>query len=203
MLRLFLVTVVITFATASWDAQIQDLLSQTKGRDGHKNGDKAAIIGLDGSKWTTDGATNGLKLSELEAANIANAFKSNDFTSMQAHGIIVEGVKYNFLREDDGVVLGKMKGFGSITLQKTKTAIVIGHTCEGDTQGNTNKGVAVEAGYLESLNMSESDVGISGMMPSSDLLNKIFMITSVFGSAFVGYHLGQKNGEAKYVIMNE
>ena len=55
--------------------------------------------------------------------------------------------------EDDKVVFGKKKGYGAITLQSSKTAIVIGHTKEGGQQGNTNKGVAVIAEYLESLGM--------------------------------------------------
>ena len=71
-----------------------------------------------------------------------------------AGGIHAEGTKYQFLRvEDDKVVYGKKKGFGAITIQASKTAIVIGHTAEGCQQGNTNKGVAVIAEYLESMNM--------------------------------------------------
>ena len=51
------------------------------------------------------------------------------------------------------IVYGKKKGSGAITLQKTKTAIVIGHTKEGYPQGDVNKGVAIIADYLESLGM--------------------------------------------------
>lgn len=69
-------------------------------------------------------------------------------------GIRAEGNKYQFLREEDGkVVYAKKKGDGSITLQASKTAIVIAHCQEGGQQGNTNKGVAVIAEYLESLGM--------------------------------------------------
>ena len=50
-------------------------------------------------------------------------------------------------------MLGKKKDFGAITLQASKTAIVIGHTTEGCQQGNTNKAVAVIADYLEGLGM--------------------------------------------------
>ena len=71
-----------------------------------------------------------------------------------AGGIFTEGVKYQFLRvEDDKIVFGKKKDHGALTLQASKTAIVIGHTSEGGQQGNTNKGVAVIAEYLESLGM--------------------------------------------------
>lgn len=71
-----------------------------------------------------------------------------------ASGVYAEGQKYQFLREEDKkVVFAKKKEFGAITLQASKTAIVIGHCPEGCQQGNTNKGVAVIAEYLESLGM--------------------------------------------------
>ena len=69
-------------------------------------------------------------------------------------GIHAESTKYQFLREEDKkTVYGKKKGFGAITLQASKTAIVIAHMPEGGQQGNTNKGVAVIAEYLESMSM--------------------------------------------------
>jgi profilin len=68
--------------------------------------------------------------------------------------IVAEGVKYQFLRvEDEKIVFGKKKDYGAITLQASKTAIVIGHCQEGCQQGNLNKGVGVIADYLESMNM--------------------------------------------------
>ena len=71
-----------------------------------------------------------------------------------AGGVHAEGVKYNFLREEDGKsVLAKKKEVGAISLQASKTAIVIAHCPEGSQQGNVNKGVAVIAEYLESLGM--------------------------------------------------
>ena len=71
-----------------------------------------------------------------------------------AGGVHAEGVKYNFLREEDGkLVLAKKKEVGAISLQASKTAIVIAHCPEGSQQGNVNKGVAVIAEYLESLGM--------------------------------------------------
>ena len=89
-----------------------------------------------------------------EGANIAKCFKSKDFTAFQASGIFAEGIKYQFLREEDGkVVFGKKKDHGAITIQASKTAIVIAHTSEGSQHGNSNKGVAVIADYLESLGM--------------------------------------------------
>ena len=69
-------------------------------------------------------------------------------------GIRAGGTKYQFLREEDKkIAMGKKKDFGSITLQSSKTAIVIAHTKEGCQQGNVNKGVGVIAEYLESMGM--------------------------------------------------
>ena len=94
------------------------------------------------------------QLTPQEGANIAKCFKGKDFSAFMAGGIHAEGTKYQFLRvEDDKLVLGKKKDFGAITMQASKTAIVIGHSAEGCQQGNTNKGVAVIAEYLESLGM--------------------------------------------------
>ena len=139
----------------SWDSYIDNLIAQTRDASGAAHADKACIIGIEsGAKWTTDWHANAFKLTATEAANIARCFKSKDFTSFQASGILAENLKYRFLREEDGkVVLGKMKGRGSITLQSSKTGIVIAHTPEGCQQGNVNKGVGVIAEYLESVNM--------------------------------------------------
>lgn len=139
----------------SWDSYIDNLIAQTKDSSGTAHADRACIIGLDGgAKWTTDGHPNALKLQSEEGANIARCFKSKDFSQFMASGIRAEGVKYQFLREEDGkLVLGKKKDEGAITLQASKTAIVIAHCPEGRQQGNINKGVAVIAEYLESLGM--------------------------------------------------
>jgi profilin len=69
-------------------------------------------------------------------------------------GLHAEGLKYQFLREEDKkLVLAKKKGSGAITAQTSKTAVVIGHCPEGSQQGNLNKAVGVIADYLESMNM--------------------------------------------------
>lgn len=122
---------------------------------GHSTGhcDKACIIGLDGSKWTTDAHASSIKITATEAATLGRAMSSNDHTPLQANGIVIEGLKYQFLRGDETIVLGKKKDNGSVTCQKSKTAIVIGHTKEGGSQGNVNKAVGVIAEYLESLAM--------------------------------------------------
>ncbi|XP_068686204.1 profilin-like [Montipora capricornis] len=139
----------------SWDSYIDNLIAQTKDSAGTVHSDKACIIGLDGgAPWTTAGHANALKLQGVEGQTIANCFKNKDFTAFQSSGVVAEGQKYNFLREEDGkLVLAKKKDHGALTMQASKTAIVIGHTTEGCQQGNTNKGVAVIAEYLESLGM--------------------------------------------------
>lgn len=139
----------------SWDSYIDNLLGHSKDSTGHGHVDKACIIGLDGgAPWTTSACPNALVLQGQEGPNIARCLKSKDFSALQAGGVFVSGVKYQFLREEDKkIVLAKKKDQGAITLQSSKTAVVIGHCPEGGQQGYTNKAVATIAEYLESLGM--------------------------------------------------
>ena len=139
----------------SWDSYLDNLIAQTKDATGATHADKACIIGLDGGgKWTTDAHANALKLSLNEGAKIAQCFKSKDFTAFQLDGVYAEGERYQYLREvDEKIVYAKKKGSGALSIQASKTALVIAHCPEGGQQGSTNKGVAVVAEYLESLNM--------------------------------------------------
>jgi len=132
----------------SWDGYLDNLAGHCAG-----SLDTGAIIGKDGSKWTTDGHAMSLKITPAEAKTIGTAMNSGDFTTFQASGIHIEGVKYQFLRGDENLALGKKKDQGAITMQASKTAVVIGHMIEGKSQGNVNKGVGVIAEYLESLGM--------------------------------------------------
>jgi len=134
----------------SWDSYIDNLI----GHAGASNCDRACIIGIDGSAWTTTSHACAMNMSGTEVANIARCFKSKDFTSLMASGVMAESVKYQFLREDEGkLVLAKKKDHGALVLGATKTAVVIAHTPEGGQQGKTNQGVCVIVDYLESLNM--------------------------------------------------
>lgn len=139
----------------SWDSYIDNLVAQSKDASGHAHCDSACIISIDGgAKWTTDAAPQALKVTPGEAAAVAACFKSKNFTNLMSSGIHLVGVKYQFLREEDGkLVLGKKKGNGAISMQCSKTAIVLGHCAEGDQQGNLNKAVGVIADYLETMNM--------------------------------------------------
>merc|ERR1711915_71159 len=139
-LSLFLLALV---DAGSWDAYIDNVLAHTGG-----HGDAACIIGQDGSIWTTPGHPHSLKITYAEAGRIGRAMKSGDFSPFQARGIKVAGVKYRYLRGDGNLLLGTSRHHGAITLQASKTAVVICHTREGGSQGNVNKGVAVIAEYL-------------------------------------------------------
>jgi len=138
----------------SWDSYLDNLCVQSNDATGKAHCDKAAIISLDGgAAWTSPNHPRGIQLSLAEGQKIAQMMKSGDFSSAQANGIVLEGVKYQFLREDGKVAFAKKKNHGAITIQKSKSAVVIGHTAEGCQQGNTNKAVGVIADYLESVGM--------------------------------------------------
>lgn len=134
----------------SWDGYIDSILGGAKG-----SADQACIIGLNGGPWTTAAHANNLNLQGTEAQTIAGAMNSNDFTTFQANGIMIAGQKYRFLRSDpdEGLVLGKLKDSGSITIQKSDTAVVMGHTAEGKQQADTNIGVKAIVDYLKGMNM--------------------------------------------------
>lgn len=71
-----------------------------------------------------------------------------------ASGVRLEGDKYQFLREVDGAtVYAKAKGKGSVTLQASKTAIIIAHCPEEKQQGNANNAVDSIVEYLKGLNI--------------------------------------------------
>jgi len=132
----------------SWDSYIDNLIAASG-----NNADKAAIISLDGgSPWTTAAHPANMNLQGQEGANIARIMKSGDPSSAQAGGIHAEGVKYQFLRFDDAM-LGKKKDNGSISIMKSATAVVLGHTKEGGSQGDTNKAVSAIVEHLTSMNM--------------------------------------------------
>lgn len=130
----------------SWDSYIDNLI-------GHSSGscDKVCIIGLDGNSWTSSNLGTSLALQGSEGVQIANCFKSKDFSPFATGGVHVGGTKYQYLREIDGAILAKKKDHGAITMQASKTAIVMAHCPEGKQQGNLNKAVGVIADHLTSL----------------------------------------------------
>jgi len=46
----------------SWDSYIDNLIAQTKDAKGNSHCDKACIIGIDGSMWTTTAHANAFKV---------------------------------------------------------------------------------------------------------------------------------------------
>ena len=139
----------------SWDSYIDNLIGHSKTGDGNAHVDKAGIFSIDGgAPWTTAHGGIGFVPQGSEMSTIASCLKSKSYDALYASGIKLEGQKYQFLRvEDDKILLGKMKGFGAVTCQATKTAIVAAHCKEGCQHGIANKAVAVIAEYLESLGM--------------------------------------------------
>ena len=139
----------------SWDAYIDNLIARSKDSNGDTHVSSACIIGLDGgAKWTSDEHPNSLKLTPHECANIARAFKSKDFTYFQTEGVHICGSYFTFLKEDEGkIAYANLKSTGFVTMQASKTAVVVALCPPGKQPGNSNKAVATIAGYLESMNM--------------------------------------------------
>ena len=107
-----------------------------------------------GAPWTTAHGGIGVVPQGSEMSTITSCLKSKNFDPLYANNIRLEGQTYQFLRvQDDKILLGKMKGFGAVMCQATKTAIIVAHCKEGCQHGIVNKAVAVIAEYLESLNM--------------------------------------------------
>ena len=140
---------------STWDSYIDKLIEQSKDESGQAHIEKACIIGLDGGgKWTSDQHPRALKLNPYEAETIAECFKKKDFTSFMVGGVHVEEDYYIFLREiDSKAVYAKKNHFSGVTLQASKTAIVVARTGEGMQLGNANKAVGKIADYLESMNL--------------------------------------------------
>lgn len=141
-------------STLSWDAYIDGLIDRTRDGSGISYIDKACIIGIDGGiKWTTDSHSNGLQLSQNEARNIAKCFESKNFSQFFESGVVAEGFKYVFFkREEDEIMYAVNRGHGRLTLQSSKTVIVIAHTPETFTS-IANTAVHDLAKHFESLNM--------------------------------------------------
>ena len=137
----------------SWDSYIDNLIAQTKDANGVAHCDKACIIGMDGSNWTTHNHPNAVKLHGNESRTIAKCFKTKDFRYFMTEMVQVEGRSHTFIKEEDGKIVYARWSKSGYTLQASKTAIVIGHCPEGSQHGNLNKGVAVIAEYLESVGM--------------------------------------------------
>jgi len=140
---------------SAWDLYIDTTVNYCK-----NSCDQAVIIGLDGVIWTpwcdecgnakTDAKSNILRITPVEAKRIADVIRTGNDGEFSTKGIVAGSVKYQFLRSDEGTTYyAKKKDHGCLTLQKTKSAVVIAHTCEGSQVGDVNQGVAKICDYLE------------------------------------------------------
>lgn len=66
---------------SAWDSYIDNLIGQSKTAEGKPQVDKAVIIGMDGSIWTSNNGGKFMQITPGEAKDISKAFKSKDFTS--------------------------------------------------------------------------------------------------------------------------
>jgi hypothetical protein len=133
----------------SWDTVIDTILKDSKG-----NCDRVAMIGLDGTMWTSQSRYSALKLTHDEASNLASAVSSDAVTTFATKGISIEGIRYIYLSNINGeMFFGKLKGFGGITLGKTTQAIFVAHTPELGDHGTTNLAVRKAAQYYSSMGM--------------------------------------------------
>lgn len=129
----------------SWDSYCDEVISKSS-----NNCDKVAIIGIDGSVWSSNDGPKRMTVTAEEAQKISLGFQ-DDSGEFRANGVVVGGVKYDFQRRDENVVHARIDDHGSITMQKSNQAIVIGHTPVGKDVGSTNKGVAHVSEYFGSV----------------------------------------------------
>jgi len=135
----------------SWNGYIDSVIGHSLGAC-----DSACLIGLEGgAKWTTDDHPTALQISDAEAAAIANGFLVDLEASFSNAGVTLGGKKFMYLRADpdDKLVLAKLKDNGALSIQAANTCIIVAHTAEGKSQGNTNKGLLTIIDYLKSMNM--------------------------------------------------
>ena len=129
----------------SWNGYIDTVIGYCAG-----SCDKVCLVGTDGSVYTSSENASHLPISASEASTIARCITSGDFSPLQAGGVVVAGVKYQFLRGEENLILGKKKDNGAITVLATKSLVIIAHTIEGKAQGTTNSGAGRIQEYFES-----------------------------------------------------
>jgi profilin len=89
----------------SWQAYVDNNLV------GSKCITKAAIFGIDGSKWAASG---GFNVTPDEAKKLAAAFK--DPTGIRASGLYLSGQKYFALKADDRSIYAKQVRYSLISV---------------------------------------------------------------------------------------
>jgi len=125
----------------SWAQHAQNLVGA--------NLSEAGIFGLNGSQW---GASSGFKISAPELTAIVNGFSASGGEALRASGIKINGAKYMCLQANDSMILGKIKD-GGVTIQKAKTALVIGLYGTGKDPGTANLTIGKFVDWLKNSNM--------------------------------------------------
>ena len=94
--------------------------------------------------WTTECHAANFKLSQAECTNISRNIRAGELGHNLYNGIFLAGEKYQYLRFDTETqtVLGKRIGNGAVTIQPSKSAIVIGHCPESGQHGLCNNAVS-------------------------------------------------------------
>merc|ERR1712126_282205 len=120
-----------------WNKYIKNIITTSGG-----SCDNVSLIGLkDGAFWSDPNHANAVRLTSLEAKTIAVAMDTGDDTSFHFDGVFIGETRYQFIKRFENTIFAKRMGIGSITIQKSKTCVVIAHTSEGKQQGSTNKAV--------------------------------------------------------------
>nr|ADB27938.1 profilin [Portunus trituberculatus] len=104
----------------SWNSYIENLISSSHVQ-------KAAIYGLDGSKWA---ASEGFEVSKEEFDAIKAGF--NDTKNFSMSGMRVGQTKFFFLSGSDDILRGKKETTG-VHVAKTEQAIIIGYYDQAST----------------------------------------------------------------------
>jgi len=120
----------------SWQAYVDNNLV------GSKSITKAAIVGLDGSRWAT---SKDLNCTPDEAKKLVAAFKNAD--AIRSGGLIIGGQKYFALKADERSVYGKQGPAGVICV-KTGKCVLIGVYDDKIQPGNASNVVEKLADYL-------------------------------------------------------
>ena len=130
----------------AWDTYIKNnLINLSEG-----SVDQACVIGVeDVIKWTTEKQPHTLKMTSGELSAIVNAMKTGSMTGFYASGLMVGEMKFNFLRGDDKMMMGKRKDHGGLYIQRTKRTIIVAHYPEGKQPGNCNKAAGKLCDWME------------------------------------------------------
>lgn len=107
----------------SWQSYVDDHLIATG------KVSRAAIHGLDGNPWAT---SSGFQVAPAEVKKLLPAF--DDPTPLYQSGIVLNGTKYMFLRNEGRSLLGRKGGDSGCIVVKTNQAVLIG-VYEGGLQG--------------------------------------------------------------------